>query len=61
MIPGFWDQAPRRTPCSVGSLLLLLPAGPPACASSLSLSLSDIKKKKKILKKTTTHVKSGQE
>ena len=25
MIPGSWDRAPHRTPCSVGSLLLPLP------------------------------------
>ena len=25
MIPGSWDQAPSRAPCSVGGLLLPLP------------------------------------
>jgi len=44
MIPESWDRAPRRAPCSVGSLLLPLPAAPPACA--LSLSEKEIKTKK---------------
>uniref|UniRef100_A0A452UL70 Disco interacting protein 2 homolog C n=1 Tax=Ursus maritimus TaxID=29073 RepID=A0A452UL70_URSMA len=40
MIPGSWDRVPHRAPCSVGSLLLPLPlpAAPPTCALSLSLS-----------------------
>jgi len=36
MISGSWDRVPHRAPCSVGSLLLPLPATPPACALSLS-------------------------
>ena len=28
MIPRFWDQAPDQAPCSVGSLLFLLPLSP---------------------------------
>ena len=35
MIPGSWDGVPHWAPCSVRSLLLPLPATPPACALSL--------------------------
>ena len=39
VIPGYWDRAPHRAPCSAGLLLPLpLPAAPPAV---LSLSLSN--------------------
>ena len=44
MILGSWDQAPHRAHYSVGSLLLPLPASPPACA---------VKYINKILKKKT--------
>ena len=39
MVPGSWDRAPHRAPCSAGSLLLPppLPATLPTCALSLSL------------------------
>jgi len=43
MIPVSWDQVPHWTPCSAGSLLLPLPATPPACA--LLHSLWQINKK----------------
>jgi len=36
MIPESWDQVPHWAPCSGGSLLLPLPAAPPACALSLT-------------------------
>ena len=36
MIPGSWDRALCQAPCSVGSLLLLLPLFfPPTCAQTL--------------------------
>jgi len=35
MIPGSWEEVPRQAPCSARSLLLPLPAAPPACALSL--------------------------
>jgi len=38
MIPGSWDQAPHRAPCSAGSLLLPLPLLLPLLVLSLSLS-----------------------
>ena len=34
MIPGSWDGAWCQALCSAGSLLLPLPAAPPACALS---------------------------
>ena len=44
MIPGSWDRVLHQVLCSVGSLLLPLPAAPPGCAClhTLSLSLSVI-------------------
>ena len=39
MIPGSWDQVAHQAPCSMGSLLLSLPA--PSSAYSLSLSLTN--------------------
>ena len=36
MISGSWVGAPHQAPCSVGSLLLSLPAAPPARALSLT-------------------------
>ena len=41
MVPGSWDQVQHRAAYSVGSLLFPfpLPASPPTCAHSLSLSL----------------------
>ena len=36
IIPGSWDGVLHWAPCSVGSLLLPLPAVPSACALSLS-------------------------
>ena len=36
MIPGSWDRALHGAPCLAGSLLLPLPACPPACALSLT-------------------------
>ena len=41
MIPESWDQVLHWAPCPGGSLLLPLPLSlPPACAHTLSLSLS---------------------
>jgi len=38
MVPGSWDRAPHRAPCSAGSLLLPLPLLLPLLMLSLSLS-----------------------
>ncbi|XP_064427490.1 nucleic acid dioxygenase ALKBH1 isoform X1 [Mirounga angustirostris] len=53
MIPGSWDRAPHRAPCSAGSLLLPLPLPLLVFLLSLSLTISlcQTNKKKKILKK----------
>ena len=44
VIPGSSDRVSWWAACSAGSLLLLLPTTPPACAVSLSCSLSQINK-----------------
>ena len=41
MTPGSWDQVPHWAPRSLGSLLLLQPVTPPACALARTLSLSN--------------------
>jgi len=41
MVPGAWDRAPHRAPCSAGSLLLPLPLPLLVFPLSLSLSLSN--------------------
>ncbi|XP_064438058.1 protein FAM98C isoform X2 [Mirounga angustirostris] len=41
MIPGSWDRAPHRAPCSAGSLLLSPSPTPTACVPSLAVPLSN--------------------
>ena len=58
MIPGSWDRAPHRAPCSEGSLLLPLPL--PLLVFPLSLSLSLCQKINKIFKKKKRRKKKVQ-
>lgn len=43
-VPGSWDRAPRRAPCSAGSLLLPLPLRPRPGSCSLSSSCKEVNK-----------------